>query len=89
MKPKALVLAAALMLMAGPALAETYKAGAIQIEQPWARATPKGAPAGAPFSWSRLCENQEVAPLVIVVTPRRSCAQQSSLDSVQIGRSLP
>ena len=49
MKPKALVLAAALMLMAGPALAETYKAGAIQIEQPWARATPKGATIGAGY----------------------------------------
>ena len=49
MKPKVLVLAAALMLMAGPGLAETYKAGAIQIEQPWARATPKGATIGAGY----------------------------------------
>jgi TolA-binding protein len=29
------------------------------------------------------------APAVMVVTPRRFCAQQLSLDSVQIGRSLP
>ena len=49
MKSKALVLAAALLLMAGPGLAETYKAGAIQIEQPWARATPKGATIGAGY----------------------------------------
>jgi periplasmic copper chaperone A len=49
MKPKALVLAAALMLIAGPGLAETFKAGAIQIEQPWARATPKGATIGAGY----------------------------------------
>jgi copper(I)-binding protein len=49
MKPKALVLAAALMLIAAPAIAQTYKAGAIQIEQPWARATPKGATIGAGY----------------------------------------
>jgi len=49
MKPKALVLAAALMLMAGPGIAENYKAGAIEIEQPWARATPKGATIGAGY----------------------------------------
>ena len=49
MKPKTLVLAAALMLVAGPGLAETYKTGAIEIEQPWARATPKGATIGAGY----------------------------------------
>jgi periplasmic copper chaperone A len=48
MKPKCLV-AAALMLLAVPALAETYKVGAIEIEQPWARATPKGATIGAGY----------------------------------------
>jgi periplasmic copper chaperone A len=49
MKPKAFVLAAALMLTAGSAIAQTYKAGAIEIEQPWARATPKGATIGAGY----------------------------------------
>ena len=49
MKPKVLLLAAVLMLTAGPGIAETYKAGAIQIEQPWARATPKGATIGAGY----------------------------------------
>ena len=49
MMPKALVLAAALMLIVAPGVAETYKAGAIEIEQPWARATPKGATIGAGY----------------------------------------
>jgi copper(I)-binding protein len=49
MNPKRLVLAAALALIAGPGLAETYKLGAIEIEQPWARATPKGATIGAGY----------------------------------------
>ena len=49
MKAKGLVLAAALMLIAGPGIAETYKVGPIQIEQPWARATPKGATIGAGY----------------------------------------
>jgi copper(I)-binding protein len=49
MSPKSLVLAAALALIAGPGLAQTYKLGAIEIEQPWARATPKGATIGAGY----------------------------------------
>jgi copper(I)-binding protein len=49
MKSKGLVLAAALMLIAGPGIAETYKVGPIQIEQPWERATPKGATIGAGY----------------------------------------
>jgi periplasmic copper chaperone A len=49
MKSKVFILAAAVALIAGPGLAETYKAGAIQIEQPWARATPKGATIGAGY----------------------------------------
>ena len=45
-----LILAAALtaMLMA-PALAKDYTAGSLKIEQPWARATPKGAPVGGGY----------------------------------------
>jgi periplasmic copper chaperone A len=49
MQSKVLILAAALMLVAGPGVAETYKVGSIQIEQPWARATPKGATIGAGY----------------------------------------
>src|SRR5262245_818297 len=48
MKSKVLVVAA-LLLIAGPGIAETYKVGSISIEQPWARATPKGATIGAGY----------------------------------------
>jgi len=49
MSLKSLILAAALTLAAGPAVAENYKVGSIEIEQPWARATPKGATIGAAY----------------------------------------
>lgn len=49
MKLRMLVLTAALTLLAGPCLAQNYKVGAIEIEQPWARATPKGASIGAAY----------------------------------------
>jgi copper(I)-binding protein len=53
MNPKSLLLAAALALVAGPGLAQDskpdYKLGAIEIERPWARATPKGATVGAGY----------------------------------------
>ncbi|HXW25932.1 MAG TPA: copper chaperone PCu(A)C [Xanthobacteraceae bacterium] len=49
MKPKGLILAAALMLAAGPGAAEPLKVGAIEIDQPWARATPRGATTGAGY----------------------------------------
>ena len=38
-----IVLATAISLLAGAASAEDYSIGAIRIENPWARATPKGA----------------------------------------------
>jgi copper(I)-binding protein len=42
------LLAAVLSIWGGAAAAETYTVGAIEIANPWARATPKGAPvAGA------------------------------------------
>ena len=40
---KSILLAAMLTLAANAASAHDYKAGSIQIEHPWARATPKGA----------------------------------------------
>ena len=40
---------AAVVLTAGNAAAETYSAGSLQIENPWARATPKGATIGAGY----------------------------------------
>jgi periplasmic copper chaperone A len=39
----AFILAAALSIWAGAALAEDYSVGAMQIGNPWTRATPKGA----------------------------------------------
>lgn len=36
-------------LSAIPAMAADYSVGSMQISQPWARATPKGAPAGAGY----------------------------------------
>jgi hypothetical protein len=41
--------AVALALAAAPALADAIKAGDLAIENPWARATPKGADVGAGY----------------------------------------
>jgi copper(I)-binding protein len=43
------VTAAAVVLVAPGAFAQTFKAGSIEIEAPWARATPKGASIGAGY----------------------------------------
>jgi len=48
MIPRACLVALALAL-AAPALAHDYTAGAIQIDHPWARATPRGASVGAGY----------------------------------------
>jgi copper(I)-binding protein len=40
---------AAILLVAGIAAAETYSADGLQIVDPWARATPKGATVGAGY----------------------------------------
>ncbi len=45
----AVCLALALGLSAAPALAQEIKAGDLTIENPWARATPKGAEVGAGY----------------------------------------
>ena len=49
MTPRSLLVAAALALAASAALAHDYKAGAITIDHPWARATPRGATVGAGY----------------------------------------
>jgi copper(I)-binding protein len=49
MTRKSLLLAAAVALAASAALAHDYKAGAIVINHPWARATPRGASVGAGY----------------------------------------
>ncbi len=45
----AALIAAAAVLIAPGAFAQTFKAGSIEIESPWARATPKGATIGAGY----------------------------------------
>jgi hypothetical protein len=49
MNCKGFTLVAVLMLIAAPGIAQTYKVGSIEIERPWARATPKGATVGAGY----------------------------------------
>ena len=45
-----LILAGAVAaILMSPALAKDYAAGSLKIEQPWARATPKGAPVGGGY----------------------------------------
>jgi copper(I)-binding protein len=41
---RSIAAAAALMLAVAPAIGQEFKSGDITIEQPWSRATPKGAP---------------------------------------------
>ena len=49
MSTKIVILAATLTLWAGAATAQDFKAGAIEISAPWARATPKGATVGSGY----------------------------------------
>jgi len=49
MRAKSLALAAALAFATSGAQAHDYKAGAITINHPWARATPQGATVGAGY----------------------------------------
>lgn len=49
MRPIPLVFAGLLALAASTAHATEYKAGSIEISEPWSRATPKGASAGAGY----------------------------------------
>ena len=54
-----LSLALALAISAAPALAQEFKAGDIVIENPWARATPKGAEVGSGYL---MIQNKGAAP---------------------------
>jgi copper(I)-binding protein len=45
----ALLAVAVAALLAGPAAAADYKVGSLEVTQPWARATPKGASTGAAY----------------------------------------
>src|SRR4030088_2695896 len=49
MSLKAALIAAAMAVAAPAALAHDYKAGAIEIGHPWARATPRGASVAAGY----------------------------------------
>jgi periplasmic copper chaperone A len=49
MKPTVLVLALVLASLATAAAANDYKIGALEIQQPWTRATPKGAKTAAGY----------------------------------------
>lgn len=49
MNAKLAMLAAALTMGSGAAIAHEYKAGPIEIAHPWARATPKGASVGGGY----------------------------------------
>jgi periplasmic copper chaperone A len=49
MKPTVLLVALALALLATAASANDYKIGALEIQQPWARATPKGSRTAAGY----------------------------------------
>ena len=46
---KSILLAAAFALIVNSAFAAEYKAGSIQIKDPWARATPKGSEVGGGY----------------------------------------
>jgi copper(I)-binding protein len=46
---KSILLAAAFILVIGPASAHEYKAGSIEIKHPWSRATPKGSEVAGGF----------------------------------------
>ena len=48
-KRRVLLLLALAVLCGGTAAAHDYKVGALEISQPWARATPPSAPAGGGF----------------------------------------
>jgi periplasmic copper chaperone A len=45
----AICMLAAIAFLSGRAAAETYRVGSIEISNPWARATPKGAPVGGAY----------------------------------------
>jgi periplasmic copper chaperone A len=49
MTPLRASLAILALLWSGTALAKDYKVGAIEIHEPWARATPRSAPGGAAY----------------------------------------
>jgi copper(I)-binding protein len=78
---KILLLAAALSLWGGAAAAETYTVGAIEIANPWTRATPKGAPVGGAYM-TITNKGAEADRLIGISTPVANQAEvhQMSMD---------
>jgi copper(I)-binding protein len=68
------LMAAFLTLAGGAALAETYTVGSIEIGNPWARATPKGAPVGGAYM-TITNKGAEADRLIGVASPAASQAQ--------------
>jgi periplasmic copper chaperone A len=71
---KLLLLAAALSLWSGAAGAETYTVGSIEVVNPWARATPKGAPVGGAYM-TITNKGAEADRLIAASTPVASQAE--------------
>ena len=77
-----LALSGILTLSGGAARAETYTAGSIEIGNPWARATPKGAPVGGAYM-TITNKGTEADRLIGVSSPVASQAEvhQMSMDN--------
>jgi hypothetical protein len=77
-----LALSGILTLSGGAARAETYTVGAIEIGNPWARATPKGAPVGGAYM-TITNKGTEADRLISVSSPVASQAEvhQMSMDN--------
>jgi copper(I)-binding protein len=76
------LLAAFLTLAGGAALAKTYTVGSIEIGNPWARATPKGAPVGGAYM-TITNKGAEADRLISVASPAASQIEvhQMSMDN--------
>jgi copper(I)-binding protein len=88
---KILLLAAALSLWGGAAAAETYTVGAIEIANPWTRATPKGAPVGGAYM-TITNKGAEADRLIGISTPVANQAevhQMSMKNGVMTMRPVP
>ncbi len=76
------LLAVIVVLAGGAARAETYTAGSIEIGNPWARATPKGAPVGGAYM-TITNKGAEADRLIGVASPVAAKAEvhQMSMDN--------
>src|SRR3984893_15937248 len=79
---KLTLLATALSLWGAAALAKTYTVGSIEVSNPWARATPKGAPVGGAYM-TITNKGAEADRLISVASPAASQidVHQMSMDN--------